>query len=36
LRTGVQGVMEAQMDSNLKRIINHALLTIPDGRPTVW
>lgn len=34
--TGVQGVMEAQMDSNLKRIINGALLTIPDGRPTVW
>lgn len=34
--TGVQGVMEAQVDSNLKRIINHALLTIPDGRPTVW
>src|SRR5262249_29953289 len=34
--TGVQGVMEAQMDSNLKRIINRALLTIPDGRPTVW
>jgi N-acetylglucosaminyldiphosphoundecaprenol N-acetyl-beta-D-mannosaminyltransferase len=34
--TGVQGVMEAQSDSNLKRIINHALLTIPDGRPTVW
>ena len=22
--TGVQGIMEAQMDSNLKRIINHA------------
>ncbi|MGO8795878.1 MAG: WecB/TagA/CpsF family glycosyltransferase [Candidatus Sulfotelmatobacter sp.] len=34
--TGVQGVMEAQSDSNLKRIINQALLTIPDGRPTVW
>ena len=34
--TGVQGVMEAQMDSNLKRIINRALLNIPDGRPTVW
>ncbi len=34
--TGVQGVMEAQMDTNLKRIINNALLTIPDGRPTVW
>jgi N-acetylglucosaminyldiphosphoundecaprenol N-acetyl-beta-D-mannosaminyltransferase len=28
--------MEAQMDSNLKRIINHALLNTPDGRPTVW
>lgn len=34
--TGVQGVMEAQSDLNLKRIINGALLTIPDGRPTVW
>ncbi|HLZ43902.1 MAG TPA: WecB/TagA/CpsF family glycosyltransferase [Candidatus Sulfotelmatobacter sp.] len=34
--TGVQGVMEAQMDANLKRIINGAMLTIPDGRPTVW
>jgi len=34
--TGVQGVMEAQVDANLKRIINHSLLTIPDGRPTVW
>jgi N-acetylglucosaminyldiphosphoundecaprenol N-acetyl-beta-D-mannosaminyltransferase len=34
--TGVQGVMEAQMDPTLKRIINNALLTIPDGRPTVW
>ena len=34
--TGVQGVMEAQSDSNLKRIINRALLNIPDGRPTVW
>ena len=34
--TGVQGVMEAQMDPNLKRIINHALLNLPDGRPTVW
>jgi len=34
--TGVQGVMEAQVDSNLKRIINHSLLTTPDGRPTVW
>jgi len=34
--TGVQGVMEAQANSNLKRIINDALLNIPDGRPTVW
>jgi len=34
--TGVQGVMEAQVDTNLKRIINGALLNIPDGRPTVW
>ena len=33
--TGVQGVMEAQVDSNLKRIINHSVLTTPDGRPTV-
>lgn len=34
--TGVQGIMEAQNDSNLKRIINGSALTIPDGRPTVW
>jgi N-acetylglucosaminyldiphosphoundecaprenol N-acetyl-beta-D-mannosaminyltransferase len=34
--TGVQGVMEAQMDPSLKDIINRALLNIPDGRPTVW
>ena len=34
--TGVQGVMEAQSDANLKRIINEAFLNIPDGRPTVW
>lgn len=34
--TGVQGIMEAQMDPNLKRIINHSALTIPDGRPAVW
>jgi N-acetylglucosaminyldiphosphoundecaprenol N-acetyl-beta-D-mannosaminyltransferase len=34
--TGVQGIMEAQDDPDLKRIINHAVLTIPDGRPTVW
>ncbi len=34
--TGVQGIMEAQSDANLKRIINNSALTIPDGRPTVW
>jgi N-acetylglucosaminyldiphosphoundecaprenol N-acetyl-beta-D-mannosaminyltransferase len=34
--TGVHGIMESQMDSSLKRIINHSLLTTPDGRPTVW
>jgi len=34
--TGVQGVMEAQMDADLKAIMNRSLLTIPDGRPTVW
>lgn len=34
--TGVQGIMEAQSDSNLKGIINRSVLTIPDGRPTVW
>jgi len=34
--TGVQGIMEAQVDANLKRIINNSVLTAPDGRPTVW
>ena len=34
--TGVHGIMESQSDPDLKRIINHSLLTIPDGRPTVW
>lgn len=34
--TGVHGIMESQQDSTLKRIINHSLLTTPDGRPTVW
>jgi N-acetylglucosaminyldiphosphoundecaprenol N-acetyl-beta-D-mannosaminyltransferase len=34
--TGVHGVMEAQSDANLKRIINQSTLTVPDGRPTVW
>lgn len=34
--TGVHGVMEAQRDPALKRILNGALLTTPDGMPTVW
>ena len=34
--TGTHGVMEAQTDKDLERIINHSLLTIPDGRSMVW
>jgi N-acetylglucosaminyldiphosphoundecaprenol N-acetyl-beta-D-mannosaminyltransferase len=34
--TGVHGIMEAQSDASLQRIINHSALTVPDGRPTVW
>jgi N-acetylglucosaminyldiphosphoundecaprenol N-acetyl-beta-D-mannosaminyltransferase len=34
--TGVHGIMESQVDSSLKRIINYSILTTPDGRPTVW
>jgi N-acetylglucosaminyldiphosphoundecaprenol N-acetyl-beta-D-mannosaminyltransferase len=34
--TGVHGVMEAQRDSQLRRILNEAVLCLPDGMPTVW
>lgn len=34
--TGVHGVMEAQKDPALRRILNRSLLTTPDGMPTVW
>jgi N-acetylglucosaminyldiphosphoundecaprenol N-acetyl-beta-D-mannosaminyltransferase len=34
--TGVHGVMEAQSDPGLMRILNEALLTTPDGMPMVW
>ena len=34
--TGVHGVTEAQNDPALKRILNEALLTTPDGMPMVW
>ncbi|HEX7120093.1 MAG TPA: WecB/TagA/CpsF family glycosyltransferase [Longimicrobiales bacterium] len=34
--TGVHGVMEAQRDPGLMRILNGSLLTTPDGMPMVW
>jgi len=34
--TGVHGVMEAQYDRKFKTILNRAMLTLPDGMPTVW
>ena len=34
--TGVHGVMEAQSNPRLLRILNRSLLNAPDGMPTVW
>lgn len=34
--TGVHGIMESQNDPGLARILNRALLNLPDGRPTMW
>ena len=34
--TGVHGVMEAQYDLGLRRILNAAFLNTPDGMPMVW
>ncbi len=34
--TGVHGIMEARRDPELRRILNHSLLCLPDGMPTVW
>jgi N-acetylglucosaminyldiphosphoundecaprenol N-acetyl-beta-D-mannosaminyltransferase len=34
--TGVHGVMEAQHDPALRRILNGSGLTTPDGMPMVW
>ncbi len=34
--TGVHGIMEAQTDSEFRRILNRSFLTTPDGMPTVW
>ena len=34
--TGVHGVMEAQSDPELLRILNRALINAPDGMPMSW
>jgi len=34
--TGVHGVSEAQQDPAFRAILNHSLLTTPDGMPMVW
>jgi len=34
--TGVRGVMEAQADATLRRVLNQAFLCTPDGMPMVW
>ena len=34
--TGVHGVMEAQSDSELQHILNHAFINTPDGMPMSW
>jgi N-acetylglucosaminyldiphosphoundecaprenol N-acetyl-beta-D-mannosaminyltransferase len=34
--TGVHGIMEAQTNPAFRSILNHSLLTTPDGMPTVW
>jgi N-acetylglucosaminyldiphosphoundecaprenol N-acetyl-beta-D-mannosaminyltransferase len=34
--TGVHGIMEAQRDDELRRILHGSALCLPDGMPTVW
>ena len=34
--TGVHGVMEAQSDTELRRILNDAAINAPDGMPMSW
>jgi N-acetylglucosaminyldiphosphoundecaprenol N-acetyl-beta-D-mannosaminyltransferase len=34
--TGVHGIMEAYADSELRRILNHAFMNVPDGMPMTW
>ena len=34
--TCTHGIVESQRDARLREILNHSLLTLPDGMPTVW
>jgi len=34
--TGVHGVMEAQSNEHLRRVLNQALINAPDGMPMSW
>jgi len=34
--SGVHGIMEAQKDPALRRILNNSFLNLADGRPTTW
>lgn len=34
--TGVHGVMEAHADAEIRRILNGALINVPDGMPMSW
>jgi N-acetylglucosaminyldiphosphoundecaprenol N-acetyl-beta-D-mannosaminyltransferase len=34
--TGVHGIMEAHADSGVRRVLNHALINVPDGMPMSW
>jgi len=34
--TGVHGVMEARADSEVRRVLNRALINVPDGMPMSW
>jgi N-acetylglucosaminyldiphosphoundecaprenol N-acetyl-beta-D-mannosaminyltransferase len=34
--TGVHGIMEAHADSGVRRVLNQALINVPDGMPMSW
>jgi N-acetylglucosaminyldiphosphoundecaprenol N-acetyl-beta-D-mannosaminyltransferase len=34
--TGIHGVMEAQRNPRFKKVLDDAMLVVPDGVPTVW